>query len=305
MDSKKIERIAHDIARMAQQAVLYEVTATPKPGLVDRDNNGSHSDMDFYTFMASASALYSGFYESALMGLTHDSPELFNEVRKIGIDSERRMFESTDGVNTHKGIIFAMSILCAATGRYYKDTPYDPAYDKERDNQRQGVVTDISSIVAGMTAGLSERDFSILKQRPPQTMGERFYLTFGYKGARGEAESGFKTAIDYGLPVIRKYAHKHKNMMSGPLNSMLIDTFMTLLTVNTDTNLLSRGGLDGLALAKKEAKAFMEEGGMAHPQSHSKLKCMNETFSAKRLSPGGTADLLAVSVYFAMLEGVI
>ena len=42
------------IAAFAVEGMLYEVTATPKPGLVDRANNGAHYDMDYFTFMSSA-----------------------------------------------------------------------------------------------------------------------------------------------------------------------------------------------------------------------------------------------------------
>ena len=108
------------IARLACQALLYEVATTPKPGLVDRANSGSHRDMDFFTFQASAAALWPYFARCAEIGMdTHSLPpeETFSRLRTPGKLAEGDMLRATAGVNTHKGAIFSMGILCGALGR--------------------------------------------------------------------------------------------------------------------------------------------------------------------------------------------
>lgn len=114
-------RQKNKIATFAVEGMLYEVTATPKPGLVDRANNGAHYDMDYFTFMSSAAALYMAFDEMIKEGARsgeqqEDIRKLLAPLREIGKRAENRMFAFTDGVNTHKGMIFSLGILCGCAG---------------------------------------------------------------------------------------------------------------------------------------------------------------------------------------------
>ncbi len=102
------------IGKMATKAMLYEVSTSPKPGLVDRYNSGAHEDMDYYTFIASASSLTNGFQTLANMGesLCLDSIDtLLAKVRPVGIEMENDMFRATKGINTHKGMIFSLGLV--------------------------------------------------------------------------------------------------------------------------------------------------------------------------------------------------
>ena len=111
-----VSSISSNIAELAVSALLAEVWTTPKPGLVDRNNNGAHTDMDLTMFERSALALETSFLQCAEAGecLKHDLPILAAKLRTIGLQAESRMYEATGGVNTHKGAIFSMGILCAA-----------------------------------------------------------------------------------------------------------------------------------------------------------------------------------------------
>ena len=112
-----------DAARLAVRALLYEVTTTPKPGLVDRRNSGSHKDMDVFTFMDSAAALYPYFEDCARTGretAEQPAPETFAALRPLGCEAEGEMLDATGGVNTHKGAVFSVGIVCAALGRSTK-----------------------------------------------------------------------------------------------------------------------------------------------------------------------------------------
>ena len=139
------------IARLASQALLYEVCTTPKPGLVDREGNGSHKDMDIFTFMNSASALWPYFQACSRIGMqtARLSPEkTFQQIRFRGQRAEADMLAATRGINTHKGAIFSLGILCSALGRLPKELWKMPdAVLKE---------------CAAMTAGLVAADFAVL-----------------------------------------------------------------------------------------------------------------------------------------------
>src|SRR4051812_47765287 len=105
------------ISQKALLSLLYEVSASPKPGLVDRYNQGAHKDMDFFTFMASSAALSNYFNDCVAEGVKYSGQnpqELFFSLRSLGVDAEKSMFEATDNVNTHKGLIFSLGIICAA-----------------------------------------------------------------------------------------------------------------------------------------------------------------------------------------------
>lgn len=113
------EYMTEKIAAFAVESMLYEVAATPKPGLVDRANNGAHNDMDFFTFMSSAAALHDTFDLMIKLGVQKQSSpiqELLPMLRKEGRLAEKKMFEATGGVNTHKGMIFSLGILCGCCG---------------------------------------------------------------------------------------------------------------------------------------------------------------------------------------------
>ncbi len=177
---KTKEDFAHYAASLAQRAILYEVSTAPKPGLVDRDNAGAHKDMDFFTFMASSSALYRGLYECTMEGLNFeekDHTKLLDRIRKPGIQCEKAMFEATNKVNTHKGIIFSMGILCAVVGRLFKEY-----------NTENFIIEDICEEVKKVTKDLTEKDFKGIENKKVLTHGERLYIEHGFKGIRGEVE---------------------------------------------------------------------------------------------------------------------
>ena len=138
-----------DAARLAVRALLYEVTTTPKPGLVDRRNSGSHKDMDVFTFMDSAAALYPYFEDCARTGretAEQPAPETFAALRPLGCEAEGEMLDATGGINTHKGAVFSVGIVCAALGRL----------DRSLWAEAARVLAEVSA----MTAGLTEKDFA-------------------------------------------------------------------------------------------------------------------------------------------------
>lgn len=287
------EEFAHYAASLAQRAILYEVSTTPKPGLVDRDNSGAHKDMDFFTFMASGSALYRGLYDCAMEGLLFeekDSTKLLDTIRKPGIECERAMFDATNGVNTHKGIIFSMGILCAVVGKLYKELGI-----------KKFGIEDICKEVKRVAYGLTQKDFKGIEQKQVLTHGERLYKDFGFKGIRGEVESGFSSIQKNTVRVLRHW--KDNKQLS--MNDLFLDILLNIMADSEDTNIVSRGGIESLKYVKKLAAKFVLEGGMQQHDAVLKLQSMNRDFIQRNISPGGSADLLAVTIFLGMMEGII
>jgi triphosphoribosyl-dephospho-CoA synthase len=287
------EKFAHYAASLAQRAILYEVSTTPKPGLVDRDNSGAHKDMDFFTFMASGSALYKGLYDCAMEGLLFedkDSTKLLDTIRKPGIECERAMFDATNGVNTHKGIIFSMGIICAVVGKLYKELGI-----------KKFGIEDICEEVKRVTSGLSQKDFKGIEHKEVLTHGERLYKDYGFKGIRGEVENGFSSIQKNAVRVLRDW--KDNKQLS--MNDLFLDILLNIMADSEDTNVVSRGGIDSLKYVRKRSLEFVLEGGMQQNDAVFKLQSMNRDFIERNISPGGSADLLAVTIFLGMLEGII
>ena len=274
----------HDVASLGMRAILYEVSVTPKPGLVDKINSGAHDDMNYYTFLASASALSQGLYKIAdLAGnwRTDSLRALFDSIRPIGIDMEKSMFQATRGVNTHKGMIFNMGILVAAAAYYVSKKPCVSVKAEA-----------LSEIVSTMTKGLCDKE---LGSKSAKTYGERLYLEHGIKGIRGEAESGYKTVLETAVPVYRSQKLSR--------NDLCIQMLFALMTKCEDSNVLARHNMDKLKQVRMRASGFLAAGGVRQPDAYKQLVEMDELFIRERVSPGGSADLLAVSIFMAMLEG--
>lgn len=262
-----------DAARLACQALLYEVATTPKPGLVDRRNSGSHGDMDFFTFQASAAALYPYYAQCVKIGReTEDPRETFRRLRLPGKLAEGEMRHATGGVNTHKGAIFSMGILCGALGRL----------EREQWKHPQRVLAEC----AAMTAGLTSRDYENLTPETAKTVGQRLYLTYGITGVRGQAEAGFPAVLNIGLPKLEAGLAQGKSINQSGCAALL-----AMLAQTVDTNMIHRGGYEAQQETMRELSTLLE----AEPfPSEETLDALDEQFIQRNLSPGGTADLLAM-----------
>jgi len=277
------------VAEAARKAVLFEAAAFPKPGLVTPLSRGAHKDMDYFIFLASAAALAPAWELFARLGAAFcgdDPAALFPSLREEGIRAERRMFSATKGINTHKGLIFSLGILCASAGMLAKEgILLSPDACASRGGE---IVRD-----------LTERDFASLKGREegrPLTAGERFYLSEGITGIRGEAEKGFPSVTGTGLPALRSSLAKGLS-----LNDAMVDGLLALMAVVEDTNILSRGGREGERIVRERAVHALDLGGMSSKEGKEAVIEMNGLFTRYNLSPGGSADLLAAAVFLHLL----
>jgi triphosphoribosyl-dephospho-CoA synthase len=284
---------AHYVASLAQRAILYEVSTTPKPGLVDRSNSGAHKDMDFFAFMASSSVLYRGLYECTVEGILFDEADdtvLLDRLRAPGIKCEEAMFEATNGVNTHKGIIFSLGILCATVGKLYK-----------KSGRQVFAAEEICDEVKKITGGLTAKDFNGIDKKINLTHGERLFKGYGLKGIRGEVESGFRTVQEQAIPVLREW-YEEKQLS---INDLFLQILLSIMMESEDTNVIIRGGIESLIYTKAISENFIKSGGMFQIDPIKKLEIMNEMFIEKNISPGGSADLLAVSIFLGLLEKIL
>lgn len=266
---------AETAASLVVRALLYEVCTTPKPGLVDRDNNGSHKDMDIFTFLNSASALWPYFAQCVRVG--HDTaarpaPETFAALRWPGRLAESAMGSATGGVNTHKGAIFSMGLACAALGRLGREHWSRPEL--------------ILDQIAAMAEGTVERELAGLTRETAATAGQRFYLDYGITGIRGEAESGFPTVLEYGLPTLEHGLKQGKSLDEAGSAAML-----AILAHTVDTNLIARGGIEAYRQRNEQVRELLS--GNAYPE-RAIVQALDREFIWANLSPGGSADLLAL-----------
>ena len=274
------------IASLAVRSLLYEVNTTPKPGLVDRTNNGSHKDMDIFTFMNSSAALYRYFEQCAKAGMetrAQPAPFLFSSIKDAAKAAERAMFFATGGVNTHKGAIFTLGILCAAISRV--------GFERRKDSGA------ILAECAAMTAGITERDFAGLTAENARTAGQKLYVHYGIKGVRGEAEAGFP-AVKSALCVLESLlAQGFSANDAGRI------TLLHIIANLDDTAMISRSDVETQKLYAQKAEKLIS--GSRVP-SLSELEALDRAFIEKNLSPGGSADLLSLCwmLHFVKTEAI-
>ncbi|QIQ20527.1 triphosphoribosyl-dephospho-CoA synthase CitG [Zophobihabitans entericus] len=269
-------------AQLTGQALQREVDLTPKPGLVDRNNSGAHKDMDYGLFLSSINAIIPFFDQFYYTGKQYaDIPvtDFLAKIRPVGIACEQAMFNATKGVNTHKGAIFAFGLFCSVIGRL--------------DQQQKKVnVTSICDEVASVCTGLVEKELN--QTVKVNTVGERLFKQFGFTGARGEAASGYATIREIALPTyIKAKAKGYDEEM------VLSETLLHLFAYNNDTNVVSRGGLAGLQFLQQSARGLIQQGGMLNSDNHKQWQELDVAMIERNLSPGGSADLLAVTWFLS------
>ena len=269
------------LGALALQAMLFEVSATPKPGLVDRNNCGAHKDMDFFTFMSSAAALRSSFDEFANAGFMYSGElgHLLEVLRPIGIAAEQRMFKLTKGVNTHKGMIFSLGVLVAVAG-YLKG--YGEQLTKDK----------LCDAVAVVCHDITKRDYAKLKDKAELTKGEAMYLKYGVTGVRGELEKGFPSVRTISLPIYEKLCEKGYSV-----NDALVGALLALLAEAGDTNVLGRHDMETLEYVKRSAKNVLKVGGVETELGRKMLLQLDNDFIVRYISPGGSADLIAITYF--------
>ncbi len=274
---------AENIANLVHQALLQEVYLSPKPGLVDSRNNGSHRDMNVQTFERSAVVLRPFFADFVLKGMaTRHLPEtqILSQIRPLGIEAEKAMLSATQKVNTHKGAIFAFGLVCAAIGRLYR-TPQ---------TNIEAICQLVAQFAQGLTAELQNYPAHL-----PETAGVRLFRQYGLTGARGEAEQGF--------PLVRQILQKLKLYQEYGIEHQLQISLLHFMEKNTDTNVVHRAGIEGLNFVQQEANKRLKNAKILQDQTAliESLIELDEACIERNISCGGTADLIALTIFFLSL----
>ena len=246
--------VQRTIAELAAEAMYREIRLTPKPGLVDRVNSGAHSDMDFALFMASIAAIAPWF------------STFFN----IGRETARFSGPQTLRAIRPTGLACEQAMFNATGG--VNETLTQRSLCRETRIICTGIVEQELK-----TTGIA------------RTKGEQQFQTYGFTGARGEAASGFITVRQAGLP--------HLNTALGQGESedvALLRMLLGLMAANPDTNLVSRGGIEGLNYARRYSRRLLKIKRLPADKLVNALLRMDAEFIKRNLSPGGSADLISV-----------
>jgi triphosphoribosyl-dephospho-CoA synthase len=263
---------AREMARLAVRSLHEELCLYPKPGLVSLVDTGSHDDMDAATFMRSLFSLRHYFKKICLAGWD-DAP--FAQLKQLGIAAEAAMLKATRGINTHRGAIFSLGMLCATAGRARaQGTPMTPAALRAAMLIRWG--EELSMHAAPTSA--------------PQSNGLRVAAQYAASGAREEGALGLPSVFEIGVPALLASRTRGASMTHAR-----IDTLFALMAHISDSNVYHRAGPQGAQTVRSYAQRFIDLGGTASAGWHAEALESHRVFVQQRLSPGGAADLLAAS----------
>ena len=262
------------LSNLAVEALIEEAKLSPKPALVDLFSCGAHKDLNIEIMIKSALSLKECFYEIALASYKQKPDKALQEtISAIGIRGEEKMFQATEGVNAHKGAIFSLGLL----------------------------VSGAAMTVPGKSPDQITKNASLLAEYFPEryngTNGFKVSEKYGVSGARGEALAGFPHVLNYGLPFLEK---SRKNNIPEVLSR--IDALIAIMSSLDDTCLLHRGGMEALELTKKSAENILWHGGFSTRNGRMAFNKLDEDLLALNASPGGSADLLAATLF---LDGLI
>ncbi|KIF64910.1 triphosphoribosyl-dephospho-CoA synthase [Pseudomonas fluorescens] len=264
--------LADRLADLAVDALIDEADLSPKPALVDRRGNGAHTDLHLGLMHASALALWPAFKEmaEAALELGEVGLPLREAIGRIGREGEQAMLVTTNGVNTHRGAIWALGLLVTAAALQTKSI----------------------ALCAARLALLDDR-----YAPTPLSHGAQVAQRYGARGAREEAQLGFPSVLQRGLPQL----HKSRASGHGEQNARL-DALLAIMTELADTCVLYRAGEPGLHAMQSGAQAVLDAGGSASLSGRRRLHELDQQLIALNASPGGAADLLAATLLLDRIE---
>jgi triphosphoribosyl-dephospho-CoA synthase len=264
------------LADLAVWALIEEAKLPMKPGLVGPDNVGAHRDMNLRMMLLSAQNLRPTFLKMAYASWgMHPTIELREELGRIGREGESIMFQTTRGVNTHKGAIWSLGLLTAATAMGMG------AFSAEA-----------TAIFAGKIAQIPDCASPI-----EFSNGRYVRQKYGISAASEEAKSGFLNLRTTGLPMLRK-----ARLQAFEESDSRLDALLSLIAILDDTCIVHRGGIEALEFAQSGAIRVLAAGGASTIEGKDRLLELGQDFLRLNLSPGGSADLLASTLFLDAIE---
>ena len=271
------------IAHLATQALQAELDTTPKPGLVDKDNNGAHRDMDYALMQRSIDTLHPYFVKLALLGCA-DALPTHTSIRDIGIEAERTMLSATNGVNTHKGALFSIGLaVVAAAHEERKIAANEEQILKER-NGGEDVLVSLQTTIKALAASFPDTNGTHGSKAKLLSKG-----TTAIKGALDNAREGYEMLFAEWLPF---YIERRKERDAHTLHKTLLRIMCDL----DDTNVIYRTDLATAEEVKQEARALLDN------FSKAALKDMDRHYTTRNISPGGAADMLSLTVFIGSIQ---
>ncbi len=282
------EHLCKQLSAMATWSILTEVSLLNKPGLVSPDGNGSHTDMNYHTFLASTASISTYFYEVAQMGFRWKGKkknETLIKLRCLGLEMERDMFAATQEINTQKGIVFLMVFSLFTTAYVFKEHE-EFSVDKFRKTLQK------------MAKGLVDKELSVSKKNN-LSHGEQCFKTFGKKlagGIRQEVEEGLPIFFEAVYPFMKQIGFSYTDTSNKPyFENQCKRILIKIMSVNNDTNILFRSDASTLKQVREKALNILtEELNLDKSESYQELI---DFCRQKNISPGGSADLLAISLF--------
>ena len=271
------------IAHLATQALQAELDTTPKPGLVDKDNNGAHRDMDYALMQRSINTLHPYFVKLALLGCA-DALPTHTSIRDIGIEAEKAMLSATNGVNTHKGALFSMGLtVVAAAHEERKIAANEEQILKER-NGGEDVLVSLQTTIKALAASFPDTNGTHGSKAKLLSKG-----TTAIKGALDNAREGYEMLFAEWLPF---YIERRKERDAHTLHKTLLRIMCDL----DDTNVIYRTDLATAEEVKQEARALLDN------FSKAALKDMDRHYTTRNISPGGAADMLSLTIFIGSIQ---
>lgn len=262
---------------MIRQALYKEVSLENKPALVCPNHNGGHEDMDYDLFLISIQSLAGYFKQMCELGYQRVD---FEQLRQCAIQAEQKMLMKTQGINTHRGAIFNLGMLSASIGRC--------VYEQ--------LSLSIENIINTLIKSWQD---DLLYKLPRQTHshGQIIRQKYGLMGAIEQVAYGFPTVREWALPCL-KNAHRQG---LNPCD-VYLQTLIMLMSKLDDSNMVWRGGLEALTNVQQQAHELLMYGGVSTNEGKQRLKQLHEYCLKYRLSAGGSADLLSVTIVLAEIE---
>jgi triphosphoribosyl-dephospho-CoA synthase len=255
--------------------------------------------MDISTFLSTINVLEPfliemgarGYAGSAHKSRIQQPSYVFQQARKVGLRAEQAMFRHTNGINTHKGAIFSLGLLCTACG-YCVGKRF-----REKKELRYPQASEIMECAGDMVSGIVDTEMAA-KAGPVQaeTAGLQLFRLYGVTGIRGEAERGFPTLRFTALPVL-----SFERRLTASIDIQSVQTLLHLITVTEDTNIIARGGFEALDYTRRLVYRALGLGGMHTSPGRKSIVEMNNELISLNISPGGSADLLAAAFFLTSI----
>lgn len=271
------------IAHLATQALQAELDTTPKPGLVDKDNNGAHRDMDYALMQRSIDTLHPYFVKLALLGCA-DALPTHTSIRDIGIEAEKAMLSATNGVNTHKGALFSMGLAVVASAHEERKIAANEEQILKERNGGEDVLVSLQTTIKALAASFPDTNGTHGSKAKLLSKG-----TTAIKGALDNAREGYEMLFAEWLPF---YIERRKEHDAYTLHKTLLRIMCDL----DDTNVIYRTDLATAEEVKQEARALLDS------FSKAALKDMDRRYTARNISPGGAADMLSLTIFIGSIQ---